>query len=247
MAMGSLRHQFLQLGFHQNLPKPHLRSSAVPQFSTPNIICGLRSRPRKPLWRSSVLSTEAIQAVQALKLAKSGHKLEQVFSRRLSRLLKADLLDTFAELQRQNELDLALKVFKFIHKEAGYKPELSLYCGMILLLGKNKLIDKAEELFSELMTEGLEPDTSIFTEMIGAYIQVGMIEKAMETYKLMKASGCNPDKLTFMILIRNLEKAGEKELAATMKKECVDYVDYPEKFLQEVEHKQVKIKSPDLV
>lgn len=58
-----------------------------------------------------MLSTESIQAVQSLKLAKSNpSKLEEVFGARVARLLKADLLDTFAELQRQNELDLALKV-----------------------------------------------------------------------------------------------------------------------------------------
>lgn len=57
-----------------------------------------------------MLSTEAIQVVQSLKLAKSSIKLEEVFSSRVSRLLKSDLLDTLAELQRQGELDLTLKV-----------------------------------------------------------------------------------------------------------------------------------------
>ena len=63
------------------------------------------------LWRSIVLSTEAIQAVQSLKLAKSRSNLHQVLNTRLTRLLKADLLDTLTELQRQNQLDLALKVY----------------------------------------------------------------------------------------------------------------------------------------
>ena len=62
-----------------------------------------------------MLSTEAIQVVQSLKLAKSTRsKLEEVFDGKLTRLLKADLLDTLAELQRQNELDLALKVMLFL-------------------------------------------------------------------------------------------------------------------------------------
>lgn len=62
------------------------------------------------MWRSRVLSTEAIQVVHSLKLAKaSPAKLDEVFCGRLSRLLKADLVDTLEELQRQNELDLALK------------------------------------------------------------------------------------------------------------------------------------------
>ena len=57
-----------------------------------------------------MLSTEAIQAVQSLKLAKSSMKLEEVFSSKVSRLLKSDLLDTLAELQRQREFELTLKV-----------------------------------------------------------------------------------------------------------------------------------------
>ncbi|KAK4566523.1 hypothetical protein RGQ29_002690 [Quercus rubra] len=231
-VMGSLEFQFPQLGFLQNLSKPHPRCSSM-------VTCGLRGGPRKPLWRKSVLSSETIQVVHSLKLAKSStSRLEQVFSGRLSRLLKADLLDTLAELHRQNELDLALKVFQFVRKEEWYQPDLPLYCDMILLLGKNKLIDMAEEFFSELKKEGLQPNTRAFAEMIGAYIRVDMIEKAMETYELMKASGCAPDRLTFMILIRNLEKAGKEELAAMVKKECVEYVDSPERFLEEVEQHQ---------
>lgn len=84
----------------------------VPHRPRPNhVTCGLRGVGRRgPLWRSDVLSIEAIQVVQSLKLAKSTPRLGQVVSERLSRLLKADLLNALAELQRQNELDLALMV-----------------------------------------------------------------------------------------------------------------------------------------
>ena len=115
VLMGSLKSHCPQLGLHQNLPKPYGVSSMVaPSSWSPNIVCGLRGAQRKPMWRSRVLSTEAIQVVQSLKLAKSApSKLEEVFDGRLTRLLKADLLDTLAELQRQNELELALKVMLF--------------------------------------------------------------------------------------------------------------------------------------
>ncbi|XP_024019846.1 pentatricopeptide repeat-containing protein At1g62350 isoform X2 [Morus notabilis] len=228
----SLKSNFALVVFRQNLPKIHISTpkSTNHVFIT---LCGLRNGPRKQMWRSRVLSTEAIQAVQALKLAKpSPMKLDEVFGGRLSRLLKADLLDALEELQRQNELDLALK---FVRKEVWYKPDLSLYSDMIRLLGKNNLLEMAEELFRELKEEGLEPNTRVFTEMIGAYIQLGMVEKTMETYGLMKTSGCAPEKLTFTILIRNLEKVGEEEMAAELKKECLEYINYPEKFLEEVE------------
>lgn len=101
----------------------------------------------------------------------------------------------------------------------------------------------AEELFSEIMEKGLKGDTRMYNEMIGAYLQVGMTEKAMDMYKLMKASGCAPDKLTFTILIRNLEKAGQLELAETLKNECADYVESPEKFIQELQQKHVRFQT----
>ncbi|XP_027119870.1 protein THYLAKOID ASSEMBLY 8-like, chloroplastic isoform X2 [Coffea arabica] len=163
---------------------------------------------KKTMWRSRVLSPEAIQAVQSLKLAKSPGKLAEVFANRISRLMKADLLDTLYELQRQNEVELALQ---------------------------SSNIEMAEQLFGELEKEGLRPDTRTYTEMIGAYFRIKMIEKAMESNESMKGSGCVPDKLTFRILIKNLEKTGKKELIATVKKDCLSYIKYPEKFLEEVE------------
>ncbi|XP_059629263.1 uncharacterized protein LOC132271796 isoform X2 [Cornus florida] len=90
------------------------------------------------------------------------------------------------ELRRQNELDLALKVFEFVRKEVWYDSNLSVFSDMILLLGKNKLIEMAEQLFSELKKEGLVPDTRAYTELIGAYLQVGVevaLIKALEKRK----------------------------------------------------------------
>lgn len=77
------------------------------------IRCGLRGE-RKPLWRGRVMSTEAIQAVQALKLANSSsssRRIEGVLDARVGRLLKADQIAVLAELRRQNEWQLALQVF----------------------------------------------------------------------------------------------------------------------------------------
>lgn len=107
--MASLRIQFSQLGFLQKLhfSRTQLNLSIRKQKTA----CSLRNGPRKPMWRSRVLSTEAIQAVQSLKLAKSPEKMEEVLKIKLSRLLKADVLDTLTELQRQNEVHLALQVF----------------------------------------------------------------------------------------------------------------------------------------
>ncbi|XP_039000207.1 pentatricopeptide repeat-containing protein At1g62350-like [Hibiscus syriacus] len=231
-----------QMGF---IKYPQQKQKKLEQPST--VTCGLRGGKRKPLWKSRVLSTEAIQTVHSLKLANSDSKLHHVFSTRLSRLLKADLLDTLAELQRQNEFPLSLKVFEFVRKEVWYKPDMSMYCDMIQLLGKNKMIEMAEQLFDEVKEDGLKPNTRAYTELIGAYLQVGMIEKAMETYDRLKASGCSPDKLTFTILLRNLKNVGKKELAAVLKKDCIEYMEYPERFLEDVKKKHSKRQQLDLV
>ncbi|OIT35687.1 hypothetical protein A4A49_02371 [Nicotiana attenuata] len=74
---------------------------------------------------------------------------------------------------------------------------------MIMMLGKNKLIGMAEQLFVDLTKEGLQPDSRTYTEFIGAYFRVDLVEKAMEMYELMKKSGFLPDKLTMSILIRS--------------------------------------------
>ncbi|KAI0496255.1 hypothetical protein KFK09_022569 [Dendrobium nobile] len=244
------------------LPKsPTLRAvytNPSPSFRV-GVRCGLRDGPRKPLWRGRVLSKEAIQAVQALKLAKSSpsasansrtdgdDKMAEVFRGKIARLLKADLLDVLKELQRQNEWGIALQVFTFIKKEAWYKPDLSLYSDMIMMMGKNKLIENAENLFVEIEKEGVLPDTRAFTEIIGAFLQVGNVDKAMHMYNLMKNSGCNPDKLTFTILVRNLEKAGEEDLAISVRRDCKQYIDSPEKFLQELDKEYPKRRSIKLV
>ncbi|KAF9601762.1 hypothetical protein IFM89_022876 [Coptis chinensis] len=78
-----------------------------------------------------------------------------------------------------------------------------------------------------------------------------MIQNAQEFFFELKnqgeGNGCVPDKLTLTILIRNLEKVGEGELVEVVKKDCVEYVGCPEKFLEEVGRKFPKRKSVGLV
>lgn len=107
MCSSPIRIQFLQRPFVD----PFEFNKIKFRYITTIITCGLRKPLRTRRRSDGVLSTEAIQAVQSLKLAaKNPSKLDQVFNSKLNRLLKDDLLDAFAELQRQQHLDLALKV-----------------------------------------------------------------------------------------------------------------------------------------
>ncbi|KAI6698022.1 hypothetical protein NL676_018141 [Syzygium grande] len=128
-------------------------------------------------------------------------------------------------------------VFEYVCEEEWYDTDLALHCDMIQLLGKNKMVALAEVVFSGLLKEGIEPDTRAYAEMFGAYLRVDMVEKAMQTYEKMKAAGRDPNEFTMMILIRNLEKAREKDLVEFVKRDYVEYLDSPKKFLEEVDRK----------
>lgn len=69
-------------------------------------------RPRGPLWRSKkLIGKEALFAIQGLKRFKGDEERLGEFVRRyVARLLKADKLAVLGELERQEEVDLAVKV-----------------------------------------------------------------------------------------------------------------------------------------
>lgn len=134
-------------------------------------------------------------------------------------------------------------------KEDWYKPDQSLHCDMIYMAGKNKQIEVAEELFSSIRNQqGLRPpDSRAYTEMIGVYLQVDRLDKAMEIYNSMKEerSGCSPNELTFTILMKKLQTSEEhKHLVSDLKEDCQHFLEYPEKFLEQIDTKYVSKNLP---
>lgn len=207
-------------------------------------VCNMRDKGqnRGPLWRGRILSTEAIQAVQALRRAKGDpQRLERAFATKIPRLLKKDLLAVLQELQRQDQCDLALQVFKAVRKEMWYRPNLSLHADMITMLGRNKRIEEVEAVLLELQKEGLRPDTRVCTEIIGAFIHVGMVQNAMETFELMKQTECHPDKSTFTVLIEGLQRLGEVDLAKAVREQCVQYLVEPLEISEDVSQEVVAL------
>eukprot|EP00252_Welwitschia_mirabilis_P023346 TRINITY_DN6575_c0_g1_i1.p1 TRINITY_DN6575_c0_g1~~TRINITY_DN6575_c0_g1_i1.p1 ORF type:complete len:257 (-),score=43.85 TRINITY_DN6575_c0_g1_i1:51-821(-) len=200
------------------------------------VSCGLRdrTRPRPILWKGRVLSSEAIQTVQSLKRAKKSgaDKLNRIYRQQLSRLVKTDLFAVLAELQQQNECELAIQVFEFARKEAWYRPDTCLYAEMIMTVARNGLIEKAEQLFAQLGEEGLEPDTRVCTELLGGYVKIGLLDKAIQIYEMMKMqSHSNPNELTFIILLKALEKSKQRNLIDLVKKDALVFLKEPRNVL----------------
>eukprot|EP01018_Ginkgo_biloba_P007469 Gb_18843 [translate_table: standard] len=213
------------------------KDSKVKRWTQMHIVCSQRaSQPKEPFVRGKVLTNESMQTVQALKRANGDeNKIQKVFQTRVSRLVKAELLTVLAELQRQDECDLALRVFEAVRKEVWYKSDFSLYFQMIKVLKRNNLFHKIEPIFSELKKEeSLEADTKAFTHLQSIFLQMGMAQNAVETYQLMKQSGCKMDEYAFTFLIKGLQRLGEPDLAEAVKKEYAQFLDECKVLLEDI-------------
>ncbi|KAG0498546.1 hypothetical protein HPP92_003237 [Vanilla planifolia] len=145
---------------------PRLRSSNLcfrkrnpisPPFT---VVSGPRDN-RPPLSRGRTMSTEAILTVQALKRARGDEAaVDRIVSTKVSRLIKADLLASIAELERQDQWYLALKVFASARRENWYRTDCALYADMVAVLARSMKDAEIDLLMVELM-EALEREGGI--------------------------------------------------------------------------------------
>ncbi|KAG9456638.1 hypothetical protein H6P81_001146 [Aristolochia fimbriata] len=194
-----------------------------------------RSKNRKPLQRGRV-SYEAIHTVQALKRAKNDPaKLSRVFETQVRRLVKSDLVAVLRELQDQGEGILSLRVFEDFRSEYWYKPQVSVYAGLVAVLGSNGLFEEIELLISYLKKEDLTPDTEGFNTLLKTLMEFHIFHSAMECFHLMKVVGCEPNEVTFRTLINGFELHGRTGLADIIREEAVKYFGDSLEFLEESE------------
>ncbi|KAH7284845.1 hypothetical protein KP509_34G073400 [Ceratopteris richardii] len=187
--------------------------------------CSLYSRPRGPLWRGRKgIGKEALHAIGEVKRVKDDKiQLGNALHTKVARLLKADILAVLQELQRQQEVDLSLKIFNIIRKESWYKPDIYLYKDMLSCLAKAKRVSECETLLKDLKAEGLPPDGLILTEVMTAYLECRMLPQAMETFEQMRRGSVPPDLPAFRILLLHLKKMGNTKLRRKIRSECLEF------------------------
>ncbi|BAF21846.1 protein THYLAKOID ASSEMBLY 8-like, chloroplastic [Oryza sativa Japonica Group] len=163
-------------------------------------------RPRGPLWRSKkLIGKEALFAIQGLKRFKGDEERLGEFVRRyVARLLKADKLAVLGELERQEEVDLAVKMFRIIQKEDWYKPDVFMYKDLIVALAKCKKMDEAMVIWGNMTDENLFPDAQTYAEVIRGFLRYGSPSDAMNIYEEMKKSPDPPEELPFRVLLKGL-------------------------------------------
>ncbi|XP_071705327.1 protein THYLAKOID ASSEMBLY 8-like, chloroplastic [Rutidosis leptorrhynchoides] len=163
-------------------------------------------RPRGSLWRGKkLLGKEALFVILGLKRVKDDEeKLDKFIKTHVSRLLKMDMVAALNELERQEEVDLAVKMFWVIQKQDWYTPDVYLYKDLIISLSKSKKMDEAMKLWDSMKNDNLFPDSQTYTEVIRGFLRFGSPDDAMNIYEDMKQSPDPPDELPFRILLKGL-------------------------------------------
>ncbi|KAL6567513.1 hypothetical protein OROGR_001181 [Orobanche gracilis] len=187
-------------------------------------------RPRGPLWRGKkLIGKEALFVIQGLKRFKDDdEKIDKFIKTHVLRLLKMDMVAALIELERQEEVSLAVKliskcwqqnellwskgnwmsdgliVFRVIQKQDWYSPDVYLYKDLIIALARRKRMDDVMELWENMRKEGLFPDSQTYTEVIRGFLQYGSPADAMNVYEDMKKSPDPPEQLPFRILLKGL-------------------------------------------
>ncbi|XP_057959179.1 protein THYLAKOID ASSEMBLY 8-like, chloroplastic [Malania oleifera] len=163
-------------------------------------------RPRGSLWRGKkLIGKEALFVILGLKRFKDDEeRLNKFIKTHVLRLLKMDLVAVVLELERQQEVALAVKIFRVLRKQDWYQPDVYLYKDLIIALAKCKRMDDVMQLWESMRNEELFPDSQTYTEVIRGFLRDGSPADAMNIYEDMKNSPDPPEQLPFRILLKGL-------------------------------------------
>ncbi|GMI78010.1 EMBRYO DEFECTIVE 3123, Thylakoid Assembly 8 [Hibiscus trionum] len=200
---------------------PSLRPLPTRKSFTP-IRCGPRGN-RGPLVKGRVLSTEAIQAIQALKRAHRNSPSTTTLTPlpSLSRLIKSDLIAALRELLRQDQCTLALQVLCTVRSEYP-PPDLALYADVVAALARNRLMDEIDGLIEELGSIECD-DEKALVRLIKGVVGAGRKESTVRICRLMKENGIGSRRkvgeYVVKVLSKGLRRFGEVDLALEVERE----------------------------
>ncbi|KAI4354358.1 hypothetical protein L6164_003228 [Bauhinia variegata] len=143
---------------------------------------------------SVILRREATKAIIEKKRGPTNSK----------KLLPRTVLEALHERITAYRWESALKVFELLREQIWYRPYSGVYIKLIVMLGKCKQPEKADELFQAMIDEGCDPNRESYTALLSAYGRSGLLEKAFSLLAEMKRTpNCHPDVQTYSILIKS--------------------------------------------
>ncbi|KAK4573924.1 hypothetical protein RGQ29_031746 [Quercus rubra] len=120
------------------------------------------------------------------------------------KLLPRTVLEALHERIKALRPDSALKVFELLREQLWYRPNSGVYIKLIVMLGKCKQPQKADELFQAMIDEGCVVNHEAYTALLSAYGRSGLFDKAFSLLEQMKNTpDCQPDVQTYSILIKS--------------------------------------------
>ncbi|CAB4278738.1 unnamed protein product [Prunus armeniaca] len=164
------------------------------------------SSPSLSIWRRrKEMGKEGLIAAKELKRLRSHPlRLDQFIRSNVSRLLKSDLVAVLAEFQRQDQVFLSMKIYDVVRKEIWYRPDMFFYRDMLMMLGRNKKVDEAKQVWGDLKREEVLFDQHTFGDIIRAFLDNGLPSEAMEIYDEMRQSPDPPISLPFRVILKGL-------------------------------------------
>ncbi|CAO2185763.1 unnamed protein product [Urochloa humidicola] len=198
------------------------------------ITCGPRDN-RGPLQKGRSLSTEAILAIQSLKRLTASDRSPAAASSAaataLGRLLKADLVASMAELQRQGHWSLALAALHVARGEPWYRPDPALYATFVSSApaaasdgdsAEAAAVDALVDAFLEEKARGGgfvdgEEDVYKLTRLLRALVARGRGRAAWRVYEAaVRKGGIDVDEYVYRVMARGMSRLGLDEEAAAV-------------------------------
>lgn len=131
-------------------------------------------------------------------------RFERFMRTQVSRLLKSDLVAVLAEFQRQNLVELSMKLYNVVRKEIWYRPDMYFYRDMLMMLARNKRVDEARMVWDDLKRENVLFDQHTFGDLVWAFSDAGLPKEAMRIYDEMRGSPDPPVCMPYRIILKGL-------------------------------------------
>ncbi|KAG9456747.1 hypothetical protein H6P81_001255 [Aristolochia fimbriata] len=129
----------------------------------------------------------------------------EIFKNKLS---LSDFAIVFKEFALRGDWQRTLRLFKYMQRQVWCKPNDHIYTIVINLLGRQGLLDKAQEVFDEMPQQGVSRTVLTFTALINAYGRNGNYETSLELLDRMKQERIPPTVLTYNTVLAACARGG---------------------------------------
>lgn len=163
------------------------------------------SSPSLSIWRrKKEMGKEGLFVIHQLKRLGFGPKFDHFMRTHVTRLLRTDLLAVLAELQRQDNVSLSMKIYEVVRKEIWYHPDMFFYRDMLMMLARKKMVEETRHVWADLKSEAVRFDQHTYGDIIRAFTDGGLPELAMEIYDEMRGSPDPPLSLPYRVILKGL-------------------------------------------